>query len=179
MTALEPLLDRAGGGDRTAWEELLHRLRPIIRALARRRLRCDNEASDLAQEVLLRMDRAFGGFRGRSVAQLLAWVRTITANVLTDRARGAPPPTEPLPPDLGAAVESGPASGLVRAEEMARLAEALPKLPDHYRAVVEARLFEGISCADIARRMRQTPVWVRVTCLRAVKLLRQELGEPS
>jgi RNA polymerase sigma factor (sigma-70 family) len=68
---------------------------------------------------------------------------------------------------------------LVSAEEMARLAAALPKLPEHYRAVVEARLFEGVSCAAIARRMGRTPVWVRVTCLRAVRLLRQELGGQS
>jgi RNA polymerase sigma-70 factor (ECF subfamily) len=176
MTAVEPMLDRARAGEREAWNQLLQQLRPIIRALARRRLRCDNEASDLAQEVLLRMDRAFSGFRGRSVGQLLAWARTITANVLIDRARSAPPPAEPLPPDLGADVESGSASGLIRAEEMARLAAALPKLPEHYRTVVEARLFEGISCADLARRMGQTPVWVRVTCLRAVRLLQQELG---
>jgi RNA polymerase sigma-70 factor (ECF subfamily) len=177
MTSVEPLLDRARDGERAAWEELLGRLRPIIRALARRRLRCDDEASDLAQEVLFRMDRAFAGFRGRSAGQLLAWVRTITANVIIDWMRAAPPAAEALPPDLAVAVQSTPASGLLRAEEMARLAEALLKLPEHYRAVVEARVFEGASCVDIARRLGQTPVWVRVTCLRAVRLLRQELGE--
>jgi DNA-directed RNA polymerase specialized sigma24 family protein len=67
MTGFEPLLDRARGGDRAAWEELLQGLRPIIRALARRRLRCDDEASDLAQDVLLRMNGAFARFRGHSV----------------------------------------------------------------------------------------------------------------
>jgi RNA polymerase sigma factor (sigma-70 family) len=178
MPGFEPLFDRARGGDRAAWEELLQGLRPIIRALARRRLHCDNEASDVAQEVLLRMDRAFDRFRGHSIAQLLAWARVITANALKDLAGGAPP-AEPLPPDLGATVDGGPASGLVRAEEMARLAEALPRLPEPYRAVIEARLFQGASCVAIASRLGRTPVWVRVTCLRAVQRLRQELGEQS
>jgi RNA polymerase sigma factor (sigma-70 family) len=125
------------------------------------------------------MDRAFARFRGRSAAQLLAWASVIMSNVLIDQARVAPPPAGPLPPDLGAAVEGGPLSGLVRAEEMARLAEALSRLPEHYRAVIEARLFEGVSCVDLARRLGRTPVWVRVTCLRAVEQLRKELGEPS
>jgi RNA polymerase sigma-70 factor (ECF subfamily) len=179
MTAFEPLLDRARAGERAAWEELLRQLRPIIRALARRRVHGDNDASDLAQDVLLRMERAFAKFRGRSIAQLLAWARSIMRRRLVDDYRRRTPPAEPLPPDVGAAFESGPLSGMVRSEEMARLAEALPRLPDHYRTVIEARLFDGISCADLARRLGRTPVWVRVTCLRAVERLRQELGEPS
>jgi RNA polymerase sigma factor (sigma-70 family) len=209
MTDFELFLDRALTGDRAAREELLRQLRPLIRALARWKLHCDNEASDLAQEVLFRMDRAFARFRGRSRPQLLAWARIIMENILKDgarrdHARRRPPPAEPLPPDVGAPFEGGPLSGLVRdeekarldealprlpdhcrplarqigVEEMARLAEALPRLPDTYRTVIEARLFDGISCADLARRLGRTPVWVRVTCLRAVEQLRQELGEP-
>jgi RNA polymerase sigma-70 factor (ECF subfamily) len=176
MEPLELLLDRARSGDRAAWGQVLARLRPIIWALARRRLRCDHEASDLAQEVLLRMDGGFAKFRGQSLAQLLAWARKITANALFDPGR-RPPPAAPLPPDVAGPREGGPASGLVRAEELARLAEALAKVPEHYRAVVEARLFEGLSCAEIARRLGQTAVWVRVTCLRGVRLLREQLGE--
>jgi RNA polymerase sigma-70 factor (ECF subfamily) len=178
MTAPESLLDRALAGDSTARDELFGQLRPDIRARARQ-LRCDNEASDIAQEVLFLMARAFAGFRGRSEAQLRAWAWKITENVCIDRHRRDRPPAQPLPSDLAAAVQGGPESALVGDEEMERLAKALPKLPAHYRAVVEARLFEGMSCAGIARRMGQTPVWVRVTCLRAVRLLRQELGESS
>jgi RNA polymerase sigma-70 factor (ECF subfamily) len=178
MTAFEPLLDRARAGERAALDELFRQLRPIIRTLARRRLHRDNEASDLAQEVLLRMARAFAGFRGHSGAQLLAWARSIMARVLIDQARVGPPPADPLPPDLGGD-EGGPASGLLHAEEMARLAKALPRLPEHYRVIIESRLFEGVSCVDLARRLGKTPEWVRVTCLRAIKQLRKELGEPS
>jgi RNA polymerase sigma-70 factor (ECF subfamily) len=179
MTAFETLLDRARSGDLAARKELLGQVRPFIRAIARRLLHGDDEASDLAHEVLLRMDGGFASFRGHSSWQLLAWARAIGSNILIDRGRRPRLPTEPLPPDLGASVDNGPLSGLVHAEDMARLAEALERLPEHYRAVVQARLFEGISCVDIARRMGKTPVWVSVTCLRAVRCLRQELGEQS
>jgi RNA polymerase sigma-70 factor (ECF subfamily) len=204
MTAFEPLLDRARAGERAAWEELLRQLRPIIRALARRRVQSDNDASDLAQDVLLRMNRGFAKFRGCRIAQLLAWARSIMRNRLVEDYRRRTPPAEPLPPDVGDSFEGGPLARLVDDEEMARLAEALPRLPDHcgplarqvgaeemarlaealprlpdtYRTVIEARLFDGISCAALARRLGRTPVWVRVTCLRAVERLRQELGEP-
>jgi RNA polymerase sigma factor (sigma-70 family) len=179
MTAFETLLDRARSGDLAARQDLLGQVRPVIRAIARWLLHGDNEASDLAQEVLFRMDGGFASFRGRSFRQLMAWARVIGSNILIDRGRKPRLPTEPLPPDLGASVDNGPLSDLVRAEEMARLAEALKQLPEHYSAVVQARLFEGISCVDIARRMGKTPVWVSVTCLRAVRRLRQELGEQS
>jgi RNA polymerase sigma-70 factor (ECF subfamily) len=177
MTPLELLLDRALSGDRAARDELFGQLRPIIRAMARRLLHGDNEASDFAQEVLMRMARGFADFRGPSMRQLVAWARMIASRYLVDYLRSAPPAAEPLPPDFVAAVEGGPLEGLVRAEEMARLAEALSRLPEHYRAIVEARLFEGTSCVDIAGRMGRTRVWVSVMCLRAVRRLQQELGE--
>ena len=177
MTELEPLLDRARAGDREAREVLLHRLRPIIRALCRRQVHGDADASDLTQDALLRMDRGFARFRGQSVPQLLAWARQITARVIIDRGRAAPPPAECLPADLQGPATKGPGSELVRLEDGARLAEALTTLPAHYRAVIEARLLAGLSCVAIAERMGKKPVWVRVTCKRAVERLRTALGE--
>jgi RNA polymerase sigma-70 factor (ECF subfamily) len=175
LHGLEPLLDRARAGDRPAWNALLDRLRPIIRALLRRQLRHDGDASDLAQEVQLRMDRGFGRFRGQSVPQLLAWVRQIAARVLIDHHRQRQPVFEPLlsePPHL-----PGPSAGMGSsdAEKIAQLAGALERLPPHYRQVLEAR-FDGMRCVTIAERIGQTPGWVRVTCKRAIDRLRKEMG---
>jgi RNA polymerase sigma-70 factor (ECF subfamily) len=169
------LLDRAREGDGEAWDALLKRLRPLIWALCRRRLYADDEASDLTQDVLLGVTRGFARFRGVTVMQLLAWIRTIIARRLIDHGRRTPPPAGPLPPTLGGPSGGGPLSSLVGAEDMARLAAALPKLPEHYRAVIEARLFEGLSCAAIAQRLGRTRVWVSVTCMRAVERLRNDL----
>jgi RNA polymerase sigma-70 factor (ECF subfamily) len=171
---LGPLLDRARGGDRAAWNDLLQRLRPFICLLARRTLRDELEASDLAQEALLRMDRGFAQFRGEQPAQLIAWVRRIVARLVFDRAANRPPRPVELPelPDS----DSGAAGArLLREEEMARLAAALEELPADYRTVIEARLFDGRKCLDIASDLGRTPEWVRVTCLRAVQRLRERL----
>jgi RNA polymerase sigma-70 factor, ECF subfamily len=179
MTAIETLFARARSGDLAARKELLGQVRPFICAIARRLLHGDNEASDLAHEVLIKMDGGFAKFHGHSFRQFLVWARMIGFHILADEGRKPRLPTEPLLPDLDAPVDNSPLSDLVLAEDIARLAEALEQLPEHYRAVVQARLFEGISCGDIARRMGKTPVWVSVTFLRAVRCLRQELGEQS
>jgi RNA polymerase sigma-70 factor (ECF subfamily) len=175
LHGLEPLLDRARTGDRPAWNALLDRLRPIIRALLRRQMRHDGDASDLAQEVQLRMDRGFGRFRGQSVPQLLAWVRQIAARVLIDHHRRRQPVFEPL--GLNLPQRSGPSAGMgsSHAEKMAQVAEALERLPPHYRAVLEARLVDGLRCVTIAERIGQTPGWVRVVCKRAFDRLRKEM----
>jgi RNA polymerase sigma factor (sigma-70 family) len=112
------------------------------------------------------------------VPQFLAWVRTIIARVLTDHAGRQPPPAVPLP-DLDDAGAGAPGPRVVRAEEMTRLAEALESLPADHRLVLEARLFDGLKCVEIARRQGRTPEWVRVTCKRAVEKLRQLLGGSS
>src|SRR5262245_15340935 len=139
---LEPLLAQAQAGDRSAWNTLLGRLRPIVRALLRRQVAQDADASDLTQQVQLRMDRGFAQFRGEAVPQLLAWVRQILARVLIDFHRGKSPPAGPLPEVDDP--RSGPSSELVHAEAMARLSAALEKLPDAQRQVIELRLFDRL-----------------------------------
>jgi RNA polymerase sigma-70 factor (ECF subfamily) len=138
-------------------------------------VRQDADASDLTQKVQWRMDQGFARFRGESVAQLLAWVRQIAARVCLDHLDGRPPAV-PLPPDP---VCPRPAAGssLLRAEEAARLAKALERLPEHYRRVIEARLQDGLPCVEIGRRMGRTAEWVRIVSKRAVERLRQDLGE--
>ena len=178
MIHLDTLLDQARAGDHVAWDTLLSRLRPIIWALCRRQLRDDADASSVTQNVLYRVHGGFGRFRGTSVPQLLAWVRKITARALIDWRRKAPPTAKPLPSDL---FDSSSTVGteLAQAEDMARLTAAVERLPEPYRAVIVARLLQKQSCVDIARHMGRTDVWVRVTCMRALRRLRQELGESS
>jgi RNA polymerase sigma-70 factor, ECF subfamily len=175
---LAPLLNRARAGDRAAWNDLLGRLRPYLRLLIRRQLSGDAEASDLTQEAQLRMDRGFPQFRGEQVPPFLAWVRTIVARVLADHAGSRPPAAVPLS-DLDDAGAGAPGPRLVHAEEMTRLAGALERLSADHRLVVEARLFDGLKCVEIARRHGRTSEWVRVTCKRAVERLRELLRESS
>jgi RNA polymerase sigma-70 factor, ECF subfamily len=173
---LQRLLDQARAGDRAAWNRLLEHSRPWVRALLRHALRQDADSSDLAQEVQLRMDRGFLRFRGETLAQLRAWTRAIAANVLHDHHRAPRLPVVALPEAIPAPT---PVPTVVDEEDMARLLEAVQRLPPHYRAVVEGRLFEGLSCVELAQRMGELPGTVRTWCLRAVGQLNERLGASS
>jgi RNA polymerase sigma-70 factor (ECF subfamily) len=171
------LLDRARAGDREARSALLKWVRPWLRVQCRRQVYCDDEASDLTQEVQIRMNRGFAGFRGGSKLQLQAWARQIMVRVVIDRYRAKPPPAGPLPPEVPDPDVAEPFAALVDAEDMARLAAALERLPKPYRRVIEARLFDRLSSPEIAQNLGRTEEWVRITCMRAVKRLNRVLGE--
>jgi RNA polymerase sigma-70 factor (ECF subfamily) len=173
---LETLLELARGGDCEAWDNLLRRLRPYVQTLLRRRVGNAADASDLVQDVQVRMNAGFSGFRGESAAQLLAWVRRIAANVFYDYLARRGPPLEPLPPDL-AGPRRIPGTPAIDSEDMARLAEALAELPEHYRVVIEARLFEGLSCVAIGRRLGCPAGTVRIISMRAVQRLSARLRQ--
>jgi RNA polymerase sigma-70 factor (ECF subfamily) len=170
---LQRLLDMARGGDRAAWNEILSALRPTVRGWLQRRLRQDADASDLTNVVQLRMDRGFARFRGETTGQLRAWTWRITLNVLNSHRRLEPPAPVPLPDALPAPPAATP---IVSQDDIDRLRKALEHLPLHYRTVVEGRLFDGLSCVEIAQRMHELPGTVRVWCCRAVKELRKRLG---
>src|SRR5262245_44910814 len=94
---LRPLLERAlrdrdRSRDPEAWNELMRRLRALARALLGQRVRQDDDASDLAQEVQRRVLGHFAGFRGETAAALLAWVNCIIASVLADYRASRPAP---------------------------------------------------------------------------------------
>jgi RNA polymerase sigma-70 factor (ECF subfamily) len=170
---LQRLLDMARGGDREAWNRILSALRPTVRGWLRRRLRQDADASDLTNEVQLRMNRGFARFKGETTGQLRAWTWRITLNVLRTHGGSPKPPTIPLPDAVAAPT---PVPPIASPEEMERLKKALEQLPLRYRTVIEGRLFDGLSCVEIAQRMHELPGTVRMWGYRAVKELKQQLG---
>jgi RNA polymerase sigma-70 factor (ECF subfamily) len=173
---LDQLLALARGGDVQAREALFRQLRPFVRAFFRRRVGQDS-ASDLTQDVQIRMNQGLERFRGVGW-QLLVWSRRIAARVFCDYLAQRSLPLEPLPADI-------PRRGtddlerLVRAEEMARLRQALEALPEKYQVVIEARLFEGLPPVAIAQRLGCPASTVRVYSKRAVEMLSERLrGQP-
>lgn len=145
------LVDRAKGGDRAAFGELVTRFQAAVQASALSHTRDAVEAQDLAQEVFvhamrklpqLRDPRCFGG-----------WLRRITTRMAINRAtrRG---------PVYGAAPESlaeipgrsrNPDDRLVLREQATELRAGLRKLNPLDRATLEAFYFRGHSLRKMAR----------------------------
>src|SRR5258708_220876 len=94
MTAQEQqaTLERAARGDPQALGELLHSLRPYVRFLVRavRQGRLSNrlDDSDLIQDALIEVHRSFDRFNGHTLAELLAWLRSIVVRTAGHTMRG-------------------------------------------------------------------------------------------
>lgn len=141
------LVARARGGDAGAFRELVERHQDRAFALARRLLRDETEAEEVAQDAFLRAWTALPGFRAE--ASFGTWLHRIVYRRALDRidalkARRRHESSAPSWPEEGAAA-SGPFDG---DERVRRLVDALPAAQ---RAAVTLFYFEDRSVQDAAK----------------------------
>jgi RNA polymerase sigma-70 factor (ECF subfamily) len=156
-----------------AWD--LGRFRPLLMLQARQlrldpRLQPRFDASDLVQDALLRAHANRGGFRGKTDAELIAWLREILANALLDRidherAQKRDPALERsiqgmlaessagLEVFLAERTQESPSRAAQGNELQRRLAAAVEQLPADQRDVVILRDLMGRPVARIAARL--------------------------
>ena len=156
--ATEPeaaLVERAQGGDRAAFEELVRRHADHLYAVVVRFVADGGEAEEVTQEAFLRAWRSIGRFEGRS--RFFTWLYRIGINEAKRRAARRPPATvvslddEPIPeaPDWSEAPETR-----LRQHDLRRvLEEAIRALPIEYRAPLVLRDVEGLTTEEAAEVM--------------------------
>jgi|SRR5579883_4624 len=192
------LLARAAAGDEAALGPLLEVYRRYLYLLARlqldRELRGKLGASDVVQETFLEAHRDFARFRGRTVGELLAWLRRILARNLANqvrRYRGTRRRDVRLEEGIAAAVGqssagladrltapvSSPSQEAARHEAAVLLAEALGRLPDDYREVLILRTLEDLPFPEVAARMERSVDSVKKLWARGLARLRGLLPE--
>jgi RNA polymerase sigma-70 factor (ECF subfamily) len=179
-------LEQARQGDTQALGQLLQSFRPYVRVILHsfrdERLQGRLEDSDLIQDALLEAHRGFPGFRGRTVGELVMWLRRIvlrtggrTLRSFAGTSKRDPKREQPaqdleaLPADAG----SSPSAQAIRHEQAARMAEAVAQLPEDMQQVLMARHVEDLSYAAIAQRMDRTENALRMLYVRALKRLRE------
>jgi RNA polymerase sigma-70 factor (ECF subfamily) len=194
---LEDLLPRARAGDAAARGGLLDLYRNYLTLLARleigRRLRGKVDDSDLVQETFLQAHCHFGQFRGATEGELVSWLRQILGGVVAKLVRryyGTRRRDVRLERELQdeldrssaalaaglAARQSSPSQQAARREQAVLLADALERLPEHYREVIILSDLEGLAFPDVARRMGRSLDSVKNLYARAVGRLRRALG---
>ena len=115
--------------------------------LARWLTRNDDDASDVAQESLLRALRFFDGFRGGAFRP---WLLTIVRNTyLTWIQKNQPQALTPLEDDTESR-GANPEELLLERVDGERLRRALDDLPREYREVIVLRELEELSYKEIA-----------------------------
>ena len=168
-------LQAALDGSEAARGELLERLRPrlVLWATARMPdiLRGKLDAEDAAHEVLLALHKNLDQFQG---GNFRAWLFTVANNRMRDLAAQAGA-LKRRTPEIQTFTQTSPSLAAIRAEEHVRLREALARLAEDYRRVIQLRRFEELETAEVAAAMDRSPNAVRVLYFRALQALREEL----
>ena len=165
-------------GDEEARGALLERLRPrlVLWASSRmsNRLRARLTAEDAAQEILLALHRSLEQFQGGDGRAFRAWVFTVAENRIRDLAREANALKRGTP-EPRAGSQTTPSAHAMRNEAVERIRDALARLPDDYRRVIQLRRFEELEPAEVAAALERTPNAVRILYCRAIQALRKEM----
>jgi RNA polymerase sigma-70 factor (ECF subfamily) len=147
---MDPLVERAQGGDRAALEELLSEVAPSIHRFGLRMCKNAHDADDVLQDTLLSIATHVGEFEGRS--SFSSWVFALTRSACTRRRRGLknkPQISTDLLPEPKDEAQGPERDAELRELERA-LALALEQLPEDYREVILLRDMEGLSASEAA-----------------------------
>jgi RNA polymerase sigma-70 factor (ECF subfamily) len=195
---VEDLLHLARAGDQPALGQLLEGYRNYLVLLSRvqvgRRLQGKFDAADVVQETFLRAHCSFRQFRGTTEAELVVWLRRILASRLAKLVRrycGTRGRDVRLERELELELDqssrlldaglvapgSSPSQQATRRERAVALANALERLPEHYREVLLLHEVEDLAFPEVARRMGRTVGSVKNLWIRALTRLRHLLEE--
>ncbi len=175
------------------WTNLHTKMQKWIEdAVRHENLPADRSLDDLAQDVLLQICKDIGEFKIEPGASFSGWVKTVAKRKLLDtwrRARTTKRGKGKLR-HLGEFDEEGGRehfaderserpSMLVRYDELSRsMLQAMQKLSDKHRRVIELRMFQGKAYSEILGELGYTKeVTVRSLYMRAVQEL-QALLQP-
>src|SRR5438477_4457576 len=155
-------LAAARAGSREALGQALEHCRRYLLLVARQHLDPELQgkggASDLVQETFLEAQRDFACFQGTSEAELLAWLRRLLLNNLSnfsrryrdtskrDVAREVVLEADDPSGRRGEILATGPSpsSHVLRQEQAQVLQRALQRLPDDHRRVICLRYQDGL-----------------------------------
>ncbi|HST18612.1 MAG TPA: sigma-70 family RNA polymerase sigma factor [Gaiellaceae bacterium] len=141
------LIQRAAGGDRSAFETLYRRYARPVFGLALRRLGDRGRAEDAVQETFASVWRSASSYRPER-GPGAPWLYAVARNAIVDRTRGRT--------DTPAEVPDTPADGpgpSERAEQSWvawRVHRALEELPEREHEVIALAYWSGLSQSEVA-----------------------------
>jgi RNA polymerase sigma-70 factor, ECF subfamily len=177
-----PLLPAARGGSREARGEALEACRRYLLWVARRQIDADlvpkGGASDLVQETLLEAHRDFDRFAGGSEAELLAWLRRLLLNNISNFVRQYRGTAKrgldrevPLTGGRGRQApdqQESPEDQLERREQVEALFRLIKRLPMEHRQVI-GLWYQDHSFDEIGRLMGRSTNAARMLWMRAIE----------
>ncbi|MEI6136883.1 MAG: sigma-70 family RNA polymerase sigma factor [Chloroflexota bacterium] len=170
--ALDALVDGARQGDSTAFGALYDRFQPEILRYLTHRVGDPDAAEDLAQQVFLKAWQAIPRYESRGVP-FKAWLYRMAHNQMVDyfRTRRVTTDLEGVDPP-----QESEAEGIVIAAETSEvLKQALDRLSEDHRQVLQLRFLMEKSAREIGEIMGRKEVTIRGLQMRALQALRREI----
>ena len=158
---LTELAIKASTGDESAFEELVYATERTVYNMALRACGGDeHDASDLSQDIYIKLWRSIPSFRGDS--SFNTWLYRIVQNAAADMARKAARERTVSLTVEGEDGEDGrdemdiedtaqtPEGALMESESSLSVMQALDKLTENHRRIVVLRYMDGFSVTEIA-----------------------------
>jgi RNA polymerase sigma-70 factor (ECF subfamily) len=184
------LISRLQAGDETAVQELAERYTPRIFQLAMRHMKNREDAEEVTQDVLVKVYRKVGAFRGDSA--LSSWIYRITFNTAMSRlrngrlARAADKERERIQTASTAEDRTRlmrdpidwshmPDEELLRLQLRQAVAAAIADLPEIYREPVVLRDIQGLTTEEASSRLHLKDQTLKSRLHRGRLMLRERL----
>jgi RNA polymerase sigma-70 factor (subfamily 1) len=187
-TLFATLIGRARAGDDAAWGRILASYEPVLKKRARYSLPAElqrkESPSDVVQHTLAAAFRRRDRFIGRTPDELRVWllgiqwnrVRKILRRYFGTARRNVA--REVSIDAVGASGIKGPVETASGCDgKRSRLAAAIARLPDDQRQLLRWRYNEGLSFAEIGRRLEIKEDAARMQISRLVSELRRRVSE--
>jgi RNA polymerase sigma-70 factor (ECF subfamily) len=185
------LIARLQAGDDTAVQDLADRYGARIHQLAMRHMKNREDAEEVTQDVLMKVYRKVGAFRGD--AALSSWIYRITFNTAMSRLRNsrlaraaeqereralaarAPADEQRRAPRQPADWSWMPDESLLRLQLREAVATAIEELPEIYRAPVVLRDIQGLTTEEASSRLNVKDQTLKSRLHRGRLMLRERL----
>src|SRR6516162_2341335 len=174
------LVREAQTGNRTAFEELVHRYDRDVLRLALNLMKRTEDARDVYQEAFLKVYRNLHRFRFE--CSFYTWLYRIVTNVCLDHLRRRQARQEEAGTDFFERQREqrptlDPERHLLGQEIKRRLASAMERLSPRERIVFEMKHYQGLKLRAIGDALGTSEETVKNSLFRATRKLRNELGE--
>jgi RNA polymerase sigma-70 factor (ECF subfamily) len=170
----EALVERFKAGDPHAFDDLVRKYQRPLFYLARRYVKDDDEAKDLAQRAFV---KAFQGVsRLRGAGAFKTWLYKIVSNLALNHIRDHARLTHDEEAGVSVPVDAVGTDRMEASQDKARMLAAIDELPPKQRMVLELRVFEGLSFREVARAVGSTENAAKVNFHHAVRRLRENVG---
>lgn len=169
------LINRAQGGEREAFDELVLKYQKPLYSLLYRMVSDQNDAADLLQKTFIKAFTGLGGFERRS--SFKTWLYQIAINLAKNVYRERAKITKVSLDDVIIKRDPRTLDSLIQKESRLLLRRSFAGLPEKQRLTLLLRVQEGKKFEEIAMVMKCSVGTAKANYHHAVQKLKKMMGE--